>query len=107
MKLLTEEMVRRFAAIGSQEGKGDDAVVVAKLFDPLGQWTWYLTEWDSETREFFGLISGFEVEWGYISLEELEEVGRRRRFVGIERDLHWNECTIGDVRRAVSAGSRL
>ncbi len=101
MMLLTQAMVRRFAEIGSQEGKGDDAIVVAKLFDPLGNWTWHLLEWDESTREFFGIVHGFELEYGYISLDEIEEVGRRRGGLGIERDLYWKECSVGEVRRSI------
>ena len=65
MKLLTKEIERRFAQLGSQEDKGDDAVVVCKFFTPDSGWTWWATEWLAESGEFFGLVQGFEVEFGY------------------------------------------
>lgn len=96
MKLLTKELERRFAAVGRQEGKGDEAVVIAKYFHPMSSWTWYATEYSPEDRMFFGLVDGHEQEWGYFSLDELSTT--RVRGLGIERDLYFGEATIGSVK---------
>jgi len=102
MKLLTKEIERRFAQLGSQEDKGDQATVVCKFFTPDSGWTWWALEYNAEDREFFGLVQGHEIEFGYFSLEELETVtgplGLR-----VERDLHWKERTIGEVRAALDS----
>ena len=41
-------------------------------------WTWYMTEYDPDTKEAFGLVAGIVPEWGYFNLHELEEVGAER-----------------------------
>jgi len=70
------------------EGDDGDGIARIKLFDPTGSWTWYLSEYDPETRRAFGLVHGFEAEYGYIDMAEL--VAFRGRFgLPIERDLHW------------------
>ncbi len=68
----------------------DETIPMArvKLFDPTGSWTWYVNSYDPETREAYGLVDGFEREYGYFSMAEL--VAIRGRFgLPIERDLHW------------------
>ncbi|MGO9417070.1 MAG: DUF2958 domain-containing protein, partial [Syntrophobacteraceae bacterium] len=87
MKLLTQELLRRFAKIGRQE-QVKDPLVVAKFFNPTGAGTWYATEYDPESRCFFGYVSLFgdwNDEWGSFSLDELEDF-RGRFGLGIERD---------------------
>jgi len=104
MELLTKALEERYAQVGRQEALGDKALVIAKFFTPDGQWTWYATEYDPETREFFGLVDGFEAELGYFSLGEL---GSARGPLGlaIERDLHWKEKTLEAVQTALRAGT--
>lgn len=90
MKLLTKQLEKRFEQIGSQDGMGYDSIVIAKFFDPTGSWTWFATEYEPETRIFYGYVIGFEQEWGYFSLDELESI-KCRLGLGIERDLHCGE----------------
>ena len=67
-----------------------------KLFDPTGGWTWYLAEYDPETRQAFGLVDGFEKELGYIDLPEL--VKFRGRFgLPIECDLWWKPQLLSEL----------
>jgi hypothetical protein len=96
MRLLTKEITNKFQRTGSQEGKGNEAVVIAKFFDPCGSWTWYATEYDGDDT-FFGLVDGFELEWGYFSLHELATV-RGRLGLCMERDMHFGHPMIKDVR---------
>lgn len=97
MKLMTKAIEARFKQLGSQEDKGDEAIVVCKFFDPVGSWSWFATEWNPDTREFFGYVHGLEDEWGPFSLGELESI-RRPLGLGIERDRWWKEMTIGEVQ---------
>ena len=106
MELLTKELERRFAAVGRQEALADKAIVVAKYFTPGCHWTWYATEYDPETRQFFGLVDGFEAELGYFSLDEMEAVASPLG-LPMERDLHWKEVTLDEVRTALLNGSHL
>ena len=68
-----------------------DAVLArVKLFSPYNGWTWYVTEWDADTGECFGLVQGFETELGYFSLDELAGGhGVWRSVPAVERDLYW------------------
>ena len=68
-------------------GEGD-GIARVKLFNPTGSWTWYIAEYDPETREAFGLVCGFEKEYGYISMDEIVEY-RGRFGLPIERDVYW------------------
>lgn len=92
MRLMTEELERRFAEVGDQS-QLKDPLVIAKFFNPCGAGTWYATEYDPETKVFFGYVSIFgdyNDEWGSFSLEELESyLGPFR--IGIERDLFFSE----------------
>ncbi|GEM_PF-2588569 len=90
MILLTEELEKRFAEVGDQDGKGGDALVIARFFTPDSGWTWYATEYVPADRVFFGYVCGIEDEWGYFSLDEMESV-RGPLGLGIERDLHFTE----------------
>ena len=98
MKLLTQELLKRFAKLGRQEDSVDP-IVVAKFFNPTGAGTWYATEYDPEIKEFFGFVSIFgdwNDEWGSFSLAELESY-RGNFGLGIERDLYFGEKKISEV----------
>ena len=74
MQLLTKELLNRFEKVGRQEDS-KDPIVIAKFFNPAGAGTWYATEYDPESKEFFGYVSIFgdwNDEWGLFALAELE-----------------------------------
>lgn len=97
MKLITRKLEQRFKQIGSQDGKGLDAIVIVKFFDPCGSWTWYATEFNAEDGIFFGYVDGNFPEWGTFSLAEFHKFNEqakhniRRLGLGIERDVHCGE----------------
>jgi len=98
MQLITKTLLKRFQEVGRQEN-ALDPVVVAKFFNPTGAGTWYATEYDPESKMFFGFVSIFgdwNDEWGYFSLAELESY-RGRFGLGIERDLYFGEKRISEV----------
>lgn len=98
MKLLTKELLRRFEQVGRQEDSSNP-LVIAKFFNPCGAGTWYATEYDPESREFFGYVSIFgdwNDEWGSFSLADLESY-RSQFGLGIERDLYFDEKRISEV----------
>lgn len=97
MELLTKEIREAFKKIGSQDGKGEEAICVVKFFDPTGSWTWYATEFDGKDT-FFGLVDGFELEWGSFSLSELKSV-KGTLGLGIERDRYFGMPKLKDVSR--------
>lgn len=97
MMLITKELEKRFKEVGDQSG-ASNPTVVAKLFNPCGAGTWYLTEYDPETRIAFGYVIGLaENEWGSISIQEMEEL-KLPFGLGIERDLYFKEQTFKDLQ---------
>jgi len=73
MELLTEELRSQLPPLYSQESNSDPIVHI-KFFTPDSNWTWYVTEGSQEDEDFifFGFVCGFENEWGYCSLGELQ-----------------------------------
>jgi hypothetical protein len=98
MQLMTKQLLKRFAKIGRQE-HAKDPIVIARFFNPTGAGAWYATEYDPETRTFFGYVSIFgdwNDEWGSFSLDELQNY-RGRFGLGIERDLYFEEQPYSQV----------
>ena len=98
MKLLTQEILRRLPALYATE-KIDTAskIIQVKFFTPDSNWTWYGVEYDPVERRFFGLVDGFEREWGYWTMDELERA-RGPFGLKIERDRHFPLCRVGDLK---------
>ena len=78
--LMTDEMLKRVPELYSQEDIDlEDKVVHAAYIIPFrSNWTWYMTEYDRSTGDAFGLVVGFEPEWGYFNIEELKELNAQR-----------------------------
>jgi len=98
MQLMTKEIEKKASKfpLQSQDGKGEEAEIIVKFFDPTSNWTWYATEYSPEDKTFFGYVSGFDNEMGYFSLEELQSV-KGRFGLGIERDLHFTDKKVKDI----------
>lgn len=98
--LMTKELEKKFEKypIGSQDGKGNDAYVVVKYFNPCGAGTWLITEGEKQENGdwlLFGYCHLFEWEWGYVLLSELEQV-KLPFGLKIERELYVTDCKVGD-----------
>lgn len=93
--LLPADLRSRLPRLYATEALGDP-VVHAKLFTPWTSWTWFLTEFDGEDT-CFGLVSGHEIELGYLSLGELEAI-RGPGGLRIERDIHFTPKRLSEVR---------
>jgi len=87
-RLLTEELRKALPKLREQEGAADP-VVFAKFFFPASGWTWLVTEGQPEGDDFtfFGYVIGFEAEWGYFALSELDGVNVKG--LTIERDCYF------------------
>lgn len=72
-----------------------DPLALVKLFDPCGAGTWYVAEYDPETRVAFGVAVIHEREMGSFSMAELVEF-RGRFGLPIERDLHWRQRPLSE-----------
>lgn len=105
MKLITKELEELFEKypIGSQDGLGGQAKVIAKYFNPVGAGTWFITEGnklENGDYEMFGychLGDDEFAELGYVMLSELEKLNLPLG-LKIERDLYLpKNCTLVDA----------
>lgn len=78
--LMTDEMLERVPELYAQEdvALADKQVHAAYIIPFRSNWTWYMTEYDRESGDTFGLVLGIEPEWGYFNLEELKELNAQR-----------------------------
>jgi hypothetical protein len=102
-KLMTKELERQFPKLYSTEKvKAKDKKVIAKFFSPSSNYTWYAVEYDPKIMQFFGLVDGHELEWGYFSLEDFEEINAKfyanQSRVWIERDMYFGTPLVSEVR---------
>ena len=106
MELMTAELRQQLPPLYAQEHV-TDPIAHAKFFTPSSSWTWYVTEgsaqYDSEGPAggegdflFFGFVIGFEKEWGYFSLNEMESA-RGPFGLSIERDLYFTPGPLSQV----------
>lgn len=95
MKLITKELEKTFEKypIGSQDGLGGNAKVIAKFFNPAGAGTWLITEAEKTEDgdyEMFGychLGDDEMAELGYVMLSQLEEL-KLPFGLKVERDMY-------------------
>lgn len=99
MKLMTKAIEKAIPALYAQDGLPEEEKVIhAKFFTPWKNWTWYALEYDPIEKMFFGFVDGFEKEYGYFSLTELESINGPFG-LKIERDRHFGtKNTIADVK---------
>lgn len=102
MELLDAESRALLPPLYAGEKLGLKALAPMKFFTPDSGWTWYPTEFDGNDL-FFGLVSGLDVELGYFSLGELEQV-RGPLGLPIERDLDFTSQTLGALKRRHEGG---
>ncbi len=96
MKLLTKEIEEKFKKypLGSQDGKGGNAEVLVKYFNPCGSGTWLITEAEKQENGdylLYGYCHIFEWEWGTVMLSELENL-KLPFGLKVERDLYSANC---------------
>ena len=91
MKLLTKALERKLPALHSATGKA-----FVKWFTPDANWTWYVMEYDPKTGECFGLVDGLEKEFGYFTLNQVQEV-RGKFGLPVERDLLFETTDVKEL----------
>jgi len=90
-QLLTPDILARLPKLGETSGQ-KDPVAQVKFFYPDFGWTWYAIEFDGEDI-FYGLVDGFEKEFGSFRLSELLE-NRGKLGLEIERDLYFEPMPV-------------
>lgn len=101
-KLLPKSLVKKLVKNDEQVNKNDNPMVLAKYFYPDFSWTWYAISYDEKTEVFFGLVDGFEREFGSFSLEELVD-NRGKLGCEIERDLYFKPIKLKDLQKQLSS----
>lgn len=107
MKMLTKEIEATIPPLYTNEDKDPkDIPIVVKFFDPVGSWTWYVTEGEKQPDGdwmFFGYVKGFDNELGYFTLNQLLHAKDKCtgfKALPIERDRHFHGKTLADVMRS-------
>lgn len=93
MKLLTKELQRKLPGFTVARR---NPVAMVKFFTPDSNWTWWAAEYDPASRTFWGLVDGFDKEYGCFSLDELEQA---RGLLGlrIERDMYFEPTPLKEL----------
>ena len=100
MQLLPAELEAQMPQLYTTENVPlEEKVIVAKFFTPDSNWTWFAVE-GQRTKNgdflFFGLVHGFEKEWGYFTLGELQEL-HGPMGLSVERDASFTGKKIKDI----------
>ena len=90
-QLLPPEILARLPKLGETSNQEDPRAQV-KFFYPDFSWTWYGIEFDGEDI-FYGLVDGFEKEFGSFRLSELME-NRGKLGLEIERDFFFEPTPV-------------
>ena len=99
--LLTQEIRDTLPPLyNSEKHPEKEAIAVVKFFSPYSQWTWYAVEFDGEDT-FFGLVDGFEMEYGYLSYSELEAVTVFGGVPAVERDCGWSPRPVKEIEAEI------
>ena len=114
-QFLTAEQQRNLPPLYSQDGKGFRAVAHVKFF--AGGLTWFATEFDRATGQFFGYVVNHAEpefsEFGYFAADEMsarQVPSVRRRgdsfeiIPVVERDNSFQPCPVGEAVRRLTGG---
>jgi hypothetical protein len=102
--IMTQEIRKSLPPLYANEKKApEDVPVLLKIFNPYGQSTWYITEFNGEDI-MFGLCCIHEKELGYVSLREIESVKIGRFGWPLERDRHWKGSLADAYKEAARLG---
>lgn len=91
MSRLFDDVLRNALPKLREQNDSKNPIVFAKFFFPASGWTWFVTEGEETGDDFlfFGHVIGFEPEWGYFLLSELESI--EISGVRIERDIYFEQ----------------
>ena len=102
MELIPQEIKELIPKLYETEEQ-NDPVAYIKLF--LDAWTWYITELSIDNNICFGyVISPFESELGYFSLNEIKSI-KGTLGLSVERDLSFKPTALAIIRKAKKSKS--
>lgn len=103
-QLLTPEIAALIPPLYHYEQTNQPPIATVKFFDPAGSWTWYVAEGEKQPDGdwlFWGAVDGFEFEYGYFTLRELETAKQGCTGIHalpIERDLYWKPVPLSELQ---------
>lgn len=97
MSRLVNDALRSTLPKLRQQEYSKDPIVHAVFYFPISGWKWFVIEGEPNGDDFtfFGYVIGFEAEFGYFSLSELEDVdihGIKVERVEDFKSIPLNEC---------------
>ena len=105
MQLLTQKIRAALPPLGATDDmKLAEIFAQVKFFTPDAGWTWYAAEFDG-TDVFWGLVQGFELEYGAFSLSELREI-RGGLGLPVERDRYFEPRPLAELYAEHERGRR-
>ena len=78
-----------------------DPTLHVKWFTADANWTWYVAEYDPDSRIAYGFVVGHEPEWGTFSLDEIVQI-RGALGLPVERDLYFEPCVASKVTKQLT-----
>ena len=88
--LLPDKIAAVLPKLG-ETSENPDPTFHVKRFTPDANFTWFLAEFDPESRIGYGFVIGPFPEWGTFALDEIRTV-RGGLGLPVERDLHFSPC---------------
>ena len=101
MKLLTKEIAKK-ATKQFDKGSDMEQMVVAKFFNPVGSWSWYLMNLGEDEDYAWGIVDGNAVEMGSFSMRELQSI-QLPLGLGIERDRYFEPVKASELWKELNA----
>ena len=101
MKLMTKE-IKEKAQKQFDDGSDMEQMVVAKYFDAMGDWKWFLMNMDKDEDYCWGIVKGFAVEMGSFSMKELQDI-KLPFGLGIERDVLFSSTPASELWKELNA----
>ena len=102
MKLLTKKITEQAQKQYKKGDNIDDQMIVAKFFNPMGSWTWYLMNLHEDKDYAWGIVDGFAVEMGSFSMRELQGI-KLPLNMGIERDKYFEPVKASELWKELNA----
>ena len=96
MKLLTKELLKKLPPIGHSIETKEEPQAIVKWFTPDSNWTWYVAEYNPETGMCWGLVDGFEKEFGYFTIDEIQKLKGPLK-LPVERDWSFDPVNLNSL----------
>ena len=95
--LIPKDLLNQIPKLYETEEQNDPIAFVKLLLDG---WTWYITEISIDEDIAFGyVVSPFESELGYFSLQEIESI-KGSLGLGVERDIYFKPIKLSIIKKA-------